>query len=93
MSIDIYYKRFIELTAAAGALPDVLLVALGGQTLADLEQLRRQQRPLQVEGAAVVVDLGAAVLVLELELKTKATRRLAKISQSRRRPLLGHSPG
>ena len=73
MSIDIYYKRFIELTAAEGALPDVLLAALGGQTLADLEQLRRQQRPLQVEGAAVVVDLGAAVLVLELELKTKAT--------------------
>ena len=73
------YKKFLELTAAAGGLPDVLLLALGGQTLADLEQLRRQQRPrpLQVEDAAVVVDLGAAVLVLELE--TKATRRLAKI--------------
>ena len=84
------YKKFIELTAAAGALPDVLLAALGGQTLADLEQLRRQQRPLQVEGAAVVVDLGAAVLVLELE--TKATRRLAIISQSRRRPLQEPSP-
>ena len=79
------------MTAAAGGLPDVLLVALGGQTLADLEQLRRQQRPLQVEGAAVVVDLGAAVLVLELE--TKVIQRSAKISQSRRWSQLGSSPG
>ena len=30
--------------------------------------------------------------VLRLELETKATRRFAKISQSRRRPLLGPSP-
>ena len=41
----------------------------------------------------VVVDVEAAVRAPVVELETKAMRRFPKISQSRRRPLLGPSSG
>ena len=70
-----------ELLVAVVSLHQPLVLVLLAHLQVDEDQVRAQDLPRQQQGVTTLV------------LETKVIRMFPKISQSRRRPLLGPSPG